>query len=196
MNLPRLALVSSLALCAAGCASAPRHGHHFWNDFEIHPRGVDPSVLGIPLAKLERVLGPDFTISAPVAEGRLSGWREVSTREGQLLYYVLPSSDGRIDKILVIDPRFSTPEGIGAGATVEAAAKAYGSPVFARVVGGLETTMFPALNGRSISLLIAPPDGARWAGDYRKNVKAPDGRLHTTRWLPGSTVRAVEISSL
>jgi len=189
-------LCGLVALLAAGCATRDRHGHHVWNDFEIHPHAVDPAVLGISVARLERVLGPDFTVSAPVESGELAGWREVSTREGQLLYFVKPGKDDRIERILVIDPRFATAEGIGAGASIEAAAAAYGSPVFTRSKDGRETAMFPGLTGRSLAIHAAPPPGRGWAGDYRGGDKLPDGSTVTTRWRPGSSVRSVEVSAL
>ncbi|MFZ9739476.1 MAG: lysozyme inhibitor LprI family protein [Prochlorotrichaceae cyanobacterium] len=99
--------------------------------WQISETGVGPIEFGMTLEAVRSVLSPEMTLTPE--PNLLVDWDGMALRENDtpLLYILYPAgtivSDSSIVKLLmVVDPRYTTPEGIGPESTIAAAQEVYG----------------------------------------------------------------------
>ncbi len=169
------------------------------SDWVITPDGLGPVRVGMTLGDLKAELGPDYQFTAIDAFMVDFGAVEVSIGDEALFYLLYFTAEPLTDSdpitwIQVESDRFQTPEGIGPGSTIEAAAAVYGMATLNyNTDNEMREYVFFEDQPEGFSFRTDGEPGA-FAGLYEQGEG--DSYYETQRYRPDATIASLMIDGL
>jgi uncharacterized protein YecT (DUF1311 family) len=162
--------------------------------WQISVTGVGPIEFGMTLAAVRSVLPPEMTLTPE--PNLLVDWDGMALRENEtsLLYILFPAGtivtdSSTVKLLMVVDPRYTTPEGIGPESTIAAAQEVYGQATLSYNTDDESREYVRFLESPPYLGFRTTGSSGQWVGQYQGSA---DGSYYETEdFDPDGTIAFV-----